>query len=266
MAQFCTKCGAPMAEGMRFCTSCGATVPAPPTPPAPPAAAKPPAPPAPPAVAAGVPPPKAVPAAPTPPPAPPVPAVSVPPVGAAPATAAPTTAAPPKSSSLVLKIVLAIVGIFVVLSMLGIGGCVYLAYRAKQKLNQFEKQARINFPQSSGSPQVHIQPSGPASAKPETGPAVNIDVPIYPGATPAQGGGEMSLGGGTFKVQVFTTDDSVDKVLSFYKDKLGSQAYVQESGNHASVQVSGSNGVVQVGITHDEASGKTKFTITRIGK
>ena len=36
----------------------------------------------------------------------------------------------------------------------------------------------------------------------------------------------MSMGGTTIKSQEYTTDDSVDKVLAFYKDKLGPTAMV----------------------------------------
>ncbi|MBZ5670116.1 MAG: zinc ribbon domain-containing protein [Acidobacteriia bacterium] len=228
MAQFCTKCGAPMGEGMSFCTSCGASVAGPPAP-----AARPPA---------------------------------APPPSAAPAGAAPVTAAPAsKSGSPIFKIILAVVAVLIFFSLLGVGACVYVYYRARQKVNQLRNEARITFPTSVGTQEVRSEPEGQKLDR-ETTPAVDLEVPIYPGATHAEGGGAMSFGAGAFKVQQYTTDDSVDKVVSFYRDKMGSKAVVQQSEGKAVVQVAGSNGLISVTVVPDDASGKTKFTITRIGK
>jgi hypothetical protein len=230
MAQFCTKCGSPMAEGLSFCTSCGAQVAAPP------------------AAAATAPPPSAAPAGPAP-------------TGAAPAAAAPAA----KSGSPILKIILAVVAVLILFSLLGVGACVYVYYRARQKVNELRNEARITFPTSAGTQEVRSEPEAEKQNR-ETTPAVNLEVPIYPDATPAEGGGEMSFGAGAFKVQQYVTDDSVDKVVSFYRDKLGSKAVVQQSEGKAVVQVAGSNGLISITVAHDDASGKTKFTITRIGK
>jgi hypothetical protein len=222
MAQFCTKCGAPMGEGMTFCTSCGAPVAAPP------AAAAPAGPPA---------------------------------TGAAPAAAAPAA----KSGSPILKIILVVVAVLIFFSLLGVGACVYVFYRARQKVNQFKNEARITFPSSAGTQEVRSEPE---TQKPsaETTPAVNLEVPIYPGATPAEGGGEMSFGVGALKLQQYTTDDPPDKVVSFYRDKLGPKALLQESEGKALIQVGGPNGLVSITVVPDKSSGKTKFTITRMGK
>jgi hypothetical protein len=76
----------------------------------------------------------------------------------------------------------------------------------------------------------------------------------------------VEVGVGGVKVQQYSTIDSVDKVLAFYKEKLGSRAMVTQSGGAALVQVVGSNGVINVTIAADGGSGKTKFTITSIAK
>jgi hypothetical protein len=222
MAQFCTKCGAPMGEGMTFCTSCGAQAAAPP------AAATP-----------------AGPAA----------------TGAAPAVAAPAG----KSGSPILKIILVVVAVLIFFTLLGVGACVYSIYRIKQKANELRNEARITFPSSEGTQEVRSEPE---TQKPsaETTPAVSLDVPVYPGATAAEGGGEMSFGVGALKVQQYTTDDPPEKVVSFYKDKLGPKALLQESEGKALIQVGGTNGLVSITVVRDNSSGKTKFTITRMGK
>jgi hypothetical protein len=157
-----------------------------------------------------------------------------------------------------------VVAVLIFLSLLGVGGCVYFIYRAKQRVNALKNEVQITLPASAGTPEVRSEPEA-QKPNPETTPATNLEVPIYPGATPAPGAGEISLGA-AFKVQQYMTDDSVDKVVSFYKDKMGPPALVQQSGGKALVQVTGSNGMVSVSVVHDDASGKTKFTITRIGK
>jgi len=177
----------------------------------------------------------------------------------------PAAAAPAASSgSPILKIVLIVVAVLVLLGLLSAGACVYMVYRAKQKVNQFEKQVHATFPMPVGTREVHTQPAAPAPA-PAQESATPIDPAtlIYPGAT-AKEGASMAMGG--VQVQQYFTDDSVDKVLSFYKDKLGPKALVQETNGQALVQLAGPNGLFSITIAHDEASGKTKFSITRIGK
>lgn len=227
MAQFCTKCGAPLGEGMKFCTGCGATIGAPAAPPA-----------------------RA-----------PAPAV---PVQAAPA---PTAAAAAKSGSPVLKIVLIVLGVLILLGLLSAGACVYFMYRVKQRATQFEKQVQATFPTPAGTREVRTQPvAPPAAPTPPAGPVVDTGVAIYPGATAWGGGSQMTMGGTAIKSQEYLTDDSVDKVLAFYKDKLGSTAMVTQSGGQARVQVFGTNGTTTIAIKPDPSTGKTKISINSITK
>jgi hypothetical protein len=161
-----------------------------------------------------------------------------------------------------VKIILIVVAVFIFLCLLAAGSCVYFVYRARQKVHQFESQVH-SFPIPTTTPGVQTQPAAPAVV-PGQEPATPIDPAtlIYPGAT-AEG---VPMAAGGFQVQQYVTDDSVDKVLSFYKDKLGPKALVQETNNHALVQLGGANALFTITIAHDEASGKTKISITRIGK
>jgi len=212
MAQFCTKCGTAMGEGMSFCTNCGATVGAPAGP-------------------AGQ------------------------PMVSAPVAAAPVA----KAGSPILKIVLIVLAVFLFFGLLGIGSCVFFAYRAKQRYNQFAKQAHITFPSSAATREVQALAGGAAVA-------VNTGIPIYPGATPTDAGGDMSMGAGVIAVQEYVTGDSVDKVIDFYKDKLGSNVSVQQAEGKALLQVVSASGLTNITVFHDDNSGKTRFSITRIGK
>lgn len=229
MVRFCTKCGSPAEEGMKFCMKCG-------TPFGEPVA--------PPAVAA------------TPPPAP----VAAPPApAAAPAPAAVAQPAPKKSSA--VPIILGILAFMVFVMVLGIGSCLYIGYRARQKLNAMaagEKQGSISLPG------IKVETGGQGS---QAATAATQDVPVYPGAAATQSGGSLNFGGaGGISSQEYTTADSVDQVVAFYKEKMGSDIVVTESGGNATIQHSTPTGLTTITIVHDASANNTKITIARIGK
>ncbi len=118
MAGFCTHCGTPLGEGNAFCAKCGAPVSAPPLQASSPQ---------------------------TPPPAPPAPQpVPQVPVAATPAAGPSPSVPPSQSGSLLLKIVLAVIGFFFMATVVAIGGCVYLGYRAKQRIDKVQQAYKHN--------------------------------------------------------------------------------------------------------------------------
>jgi hypothetical protein len=166
-----------------------------------------------------------------------------------------------------LKIILIVLLVLILLGILAAGSCVYFLYRAKQNLTQLGKQVHTTLPAQMGTREVHPQPAAPALAPtPPAGPVVDTGVAIYPGATPWGGGNQMTMGGTNMKSQEYTTDDSVDKVLAFYKDKLGETAMVSQGGGQAMVQVIGANGTTTIAIKPDPSLGKTKISINSITK
>jgi hypothetical protein len=164
-----------------------------------------------------------------------------------------------------LKIILAVVALLVFFTLLGIGACAFMAYRIKQNVNQVEKQAQAVLPRPAGTREVRVQPPTPP-ANPVAPPTTPIDfaVPAYPGGATDGAVQQMPMGTGVVQVQRYTTDDSVDKVVSFYKEKFGPKAMVQQSSSQAVVQLAGTNGVITVTITQDAGSGKTKINIASI--
>ena len=117
MARFCTSCGAPAAsDQVKFCGKCGKPLPAP-------AAAAP----------AGPATPPSAPTAQAPPPAPVQPIAAVAAPAAAPAAAA-------TSSGPWVKIIVGVLGFFALVSVLAIGTCAYIGYRAKKRFDTAKAQ------------------------------------------------------------------------------------------------------------------------------
>jgi hypothetical protein len=112
MAGFCTKCGSPIGDDVRFCLQCGTPAAPPPT------AAQGPAPAAPAGVGAA---------------------------GAAPG------AAPAKSGSAVVKIIVGLLAFFALVTLLGIGSCVYVGYRVRKRARELSQTYRYDTTQSATS-------------------------------------------------------------------------------------------------------------------
>ena len=229
MAQFCTKCGSPLAEGMKFCTGCGAT--------------------------AGEPAAPAVQANATPAPAPPAPA---PTPAAAPAPAA------TKAGTAIFKIILGVFAVLLFLGLLCVGAGVFYYYHyVKPKVAQVENTIR-SFPLPGATREVHTQPVVPAPSTADATSPINLTVPDYPGATPVGDQVQQPVGPQTVGFQQYrqyTTSDSVDKVVAFYKDKLGPKAEVSQMANIATLSLTGSNGSIIISIMPDADSGKIKLAI-----
>ena len=230
MAQFCTKCGTPLAEGLRFCTGCGAT-----SGEAPMAAASP----EPPAAVAPV---------------------------SAPAPTSPATVPKASSGSPVLKIVLIVLAIFAFFSVLVTGVGVYFYYtHVRPRVAQIEAQVR-NAKVPTATPEAAPVPTAPIPAPATQGPTfANTGVPIYPGASPKENAGSVSAGNSQLSMEELSTDDSVEKVVAYYKDKLGPTALVNPNGATTLIEYGDAAGhMVMISIAADSATGKTKIAMNTV--
>jgi len=197
----------------------------------------------------------------------PAPVAAVPTPAAIPATQpAPAAPAPAKGSSPIVKIILIVVLILVFIAVAGIGACVYGVYRAKRAVReaiQMDKSGRSVEIQTPGGPLK----LGPQAAKPGD---MVAGVPVYPGATALEGGGQFSFGD-KFSIggQDFVTDDDVEKVVDFYKEKLGSDLSVVQNEGHYRLSIQKGTKehptVVTIDVAKDQNSGKTKITIAHMG-
>ena len=230
MARFCGNCGSPMEDAQAFCGNCGAAAGAPGGAPA----------------AEAVPPPAETPAT-------------------AYAAAAPVPPPPAKGTSPVVKIILVVVAIFAFVTVAGIGACVYVAYRTKQGLNESIKVDEAGKGITLKTPKGDIRlGEGPAAE----GKSV-AGIPPYPGATPVNQGGEFSVGGRSLiSGQEYTTSDSVEDVVNYYKEKLGPKVSVTESeGNYQLTRADdASEGITIVHVSREEGAESTKIVVSHMGK
>lgn len=94
-----------------------------------------------------------------------------------------------------------------------------------------------------------------------------LGAPIYPGAeyVPGTGGTVKGTNEGetiTTTGGQFATDDDFDKVISWYKSKLGAPVYESTSPKEASWMKSSDQDIVTVSV--NEEDGKTTITIARL--
>ena len=163
-------------------------------------------------------------------------------------------APPQKSGNTALKIILIIVVAFVGLGVLAAAGFGYFAYRVSRAVHISNK----------GGGAVEIStPGGSFSAGNTTVSASDLGVDIYPGAAAQKGAVRISTPSGTAITGVFETTDSLDKVVDFYKGKLGSGASVYQSDKGAVLTLAdeAKKTSVMVTISADDPDGKTKIAI-----
>jgi hypothetical protein len=230
MAMFCGKCGTAIQPGSKFCGSCGALSPQLPVPAAP---------------------------------APPQPSPHwTPPAQAGPGQ--PMAAPPPVKSGGALKVVLIILAGFVVLVVIVVVAA-GLFIRKTVLDNVSVKEG------PGGKAEVSINtPGGQINLNAKTEiTEEKLGVPIYPGAQAIEGAGTLTFTGadskgGSIGGAAFTTSDSLEKVVDFYKSRLGNKVNVFEAtsqGKHSVVlNVSAQNAWRTITV-EDEGNGVTKIAV-----
>lgn len=162
-------------------------------------------------------------------------------------------ARPPTSSNTVLKIVLIVVGVFVVLGVLVAGVIGFVGYRVAKSAHQ-NADGSVSFSTPNGSI---------TTGKSLNITAADLGTDPYPGATSSQGSMNMKTSSGSMVTAVYTTPDSSDKVVSFYKEKLGGEASVVQTG-HGTTLTSGERDKNQLTISVSPQGDLTKIAIVHI--
>ena len=174
------------------------------------------------------------------------------------ATAVPGTLppAPPQTGgSNAVKIILIVVAVVVGLGVVGVVSVGYIGYRVARAVHVSGsgKEVTINTPGGSISTSAN-----------ETFTSADLGTDIYPGATTGKGSMRMSLPTGSMVTAVYVTGDSKDKVVSFYKDKFGSDVSVMDSSDGAVITGKKSDNesiIVTVTPNSSQYEGKTQVAI-----
>ncbi len=189
-------------------------------------------------------------------------ASSAPSAGPSPTSAAP----PPQKGSPVLKIVLAIVGVLFLIMVIAMAGVLYVGYRVKQKADEFKRSVRVD---QSGQSVTIQTPKGAVviGENKEAEATITKEVPPYPGAKTLSTGGITGPGGTGFSGVEYETTDDVEKVVAFYKEKLGSNLSVTtQSENGALLQAKTSTDLITIAVDHANGSATTKISVSRMTK
>lgn len=193
--------------------------------------------------------------------------VSLQPARVEPPAAVPAPAAvPPPAKSPFLKIVVIVVLVFGLLAVAGIGTCVYIGYRAKKAVTD---QIKLD----EGGKGIEIPTPGGTIRMGENSDKTPTEVggvPVYPGAKATEGGGQLSFGDKfQFGGQEFLTDDSVDQVVGFYKEKYGSELTEMQAEGHHRLSINKGTQqephLVTLDVQRDPDTDKTKIFMTFMG-
>lgn len=194
--------------------------------------------------------------APAPPPFQPV-STQYQPVGAPAATPPQPAAAPAKSGgSSAIKIILIVLGIFAFFVLLLVAVLMYGCYKVKQAIhvNRSTGETSLSVPGMSMNAD-----SGMKFTSSELG------TDIYPGAEPKKSGNmRMNIAGSSVVSATFLTSDPKEKVVDFYKDKLGSGATSMDFGPSALLTLKKSDHdqvTVTISQEANQSDGKTQIHI-----
>jgi hypothetical protein len=165
----------------------------------------------------------------------------------------------------VVKVILIVVAIFAFLTVASIGACVFIGYRARQKLNETIKVDESGKGITLKTPKGDIRLGERTGAEAEAaGGALE-----YPGATPVNKGARFSVGGkDLISGQEYATSDSVEDVVNYYKEKLGPKTSVSEyEGSFQLTHVDEEKQVItSVHVSRDETTGQTKILLSHMAQ
>jgi hypothetical protein len=170
--------------------------------------------------------------------------------------AAPVPVPQPSGSSAV-KIILIVVAVFVGLSIIGAGVFAFTVWRVAHAIH-------VTGSGSDGKVTVDTGNGSITASDSQTFTASDLGIDIYPGAQNGHGSLKMDLPTGSMITGVFVTSDPKDKVVAFYKDKLGSQATTFDADSSAVMSVNKGEHesvMVTVNANSGQDDGKTRISI-----
>ncbi len=173
-----------------------------------------------------------------------------------------------------VKVILIIVGAFIGLGILCVALVMFGLWRVSRHVHVGNNgDVSISTPQgtlsASGGDSGTVKISTPQGTLTAGGAgkvsASDLGIDIYPGATRHEGGMQISTAKGSTVSAVFSTDDPMDKVVSFYKDKMGQGISVFENEQGAILTMNSddnkSSVVVTISADTSATDGHTKIAI-----
>jgi hypothetical protein len=158
-------------------------------------------------------------------------------------------AAPPKSGgSSALKIILIILGVFVFLIVMVVAVIGYGVYKVRKAMhvNSANGAVSLNTPGFA----MNADPGMKFTAD-------ELGTDIYPGSEPSKSGNmRMNIAGSSVVSATFLTSDPKDKVVDFYKGKLGEGATSMDFGGSAMLMLKKSD-QEQITVTIAQQSGQS---------
>ena len=160
---------------------------------------------------------------------------------------------PPSSGNTVLKIVLIVIGVFVVLGVLVAGVIGFVGYRVAKSAHQ-NADGSVSFSTPNGT--ITTGKSANISA-------ADLGTEPYPGATSSVGSMNMKTSSGSMVTAVYTSPDPADKIVAFYKEKLGDEASVVQT-SHGATLTAGEKNKNQITVSVSPQGDLTKIAIIHI--
>jgi hypothetical protein len=181
-------------------------------------------------------------------------AAGTPPAAAPSTVPAPVPATNAKQGGGALKVILIVVGVFVLLGILGVASVGFVAWRVARHSHVRQEGGNVKVETPFGSVETTQDPAVAAR---------DLGVDLYPGAEVMKDGSSSATFGGVHSATVSAeSSDSVDKVASFYKAKFPNAMVSSTDAGRCTIISNSQKGMVTVNI---EAEGdKTKIQISNV--
>jgi len=128
---------------------------------------------------------------------------------------------PTTSGNTVLKIVLIVIAVFVLLGVVVAGVIGVSVYKIAKGAH---KDSNGNVSISTPGGTITTGQSANVSA-------ADLGIDLYPGATTSEGSMNMKTPNGSMVTAVYLSPDPADKIVTFYKEKLGDQTSIVQTSN-----------------------------------
>jgi flagellar basal body-associated protein FliL len=170
------------------------------------------------------------------------------------APSAPPAASPQSSNA--LKIVLIIVGVILVIGVLGVGALTFVGLRIAKHTHVKQEGEHVKVETPFGTVESTKDPEQAAK---------DLGIEIYPGAEVRQNGAASATLGNLHSVNAeFESDDSVEKVCSFYKSKFPNATVNTSDEHHCTIVSAVPPNVITINV---EPNGDaSRFQVSSVAK